>query len=46
MENIIFSIGHDAKKRRAKNYDITWSEFVTEMVADGEDNIFHAGSLK
>lgn len=32
MENIIFSIGHDAKKRRAKNYDITWSEFVTEMV--------------
>lgn len=32
MENIIFSIGHDAKKRRAKNYYITWSEFVTEMV--------------
>jgi hypothetical protein len=31
MENILFSIGNDAKSRRAKNYDMTWPEFVEEM---------------
>lgn len=32
MDNIIFSIGNDAKARRAKNYDMTWPEFVAEMM--------------
>lgn len=32
MENIIFSIGNDAKSRRAKNYDMTWPEFIAEMM--------------
>lgn len=32
MENIIFSIGNDAKARRAKNFDMSWSEFVAEMM--------------
>jgi len=31
MENILFSIGSDAKSRRAKNYDMSWPEFVEEM---------------
>lgn len=31
MENILFSIGNDAKSRRAKNYDMTWPEFIEEM---------------
>ncbi|EBA9760002.1 AAA family ATPase [Salmonella enterica] len=31
MENILFSIGNDAKSRRAKNYDTSWAEFVEEM---------------
>jgi hypothetical protein len=31
MENILFSIGNDAKSRRAKNYDMTWPEFIAEM---------------
>lgn len=31
MENILFSIGNDAKSRRAKNYDLTWPEFIEEM---------------
>ncbi|EAR5110816.1 AAA family ATPase [Salmonella enterica subsp. enterica serovar Cerro] len=32
MENILFSIGNDAKSRRAKNYDMTWPEFIAEMM--------------
>lgn len=32
MENILFSIGNDAKSRRAKNYDTTWPEFIAEMM--------------
>jgi len=32
MENILFSIGNDAKSRRAKNYDMTWPEFIAEMI--------------
>lgn len=32
MENILFSIGSDAKSRRAKNYDMTWPEFIAEMM--------------
>lgn len=32
MENIIFSIGNDAKSRRAKNFDMSWPEFVAEMM--------------
>lgn len=32
MENIIFSIGNDAKSRSAKNFDMTWPEFVAEML--------------
>lgn len=32
MENILFSIGNDAKSRRAKNYDMTWPEFIEEMM--------------
>ncbi len=28
---ILFSIGNDAKARRAKNYNMTWPEFVAEM---------------
>jgi RecA-family ATPase len=32
MENILFSIGNDAKSRRAKNYDTTWPEFIEEMM--------------
>lgn len=28
---ILFSIGNDAKARRAKNYNMTWSDFVEEM---------------
>lgn len=31
MENILFSIGNDAKSRRAKNYDTSWAEFIEEM---------------
>lgn len=31
MENILFSIGSDAKSKRAKNFDMTWPEFVAEM---------------
>lgn len=31
MENILFSIGNDAKAKRAKNYDMTWREFTAEM---------------
>lgn len=32
MENILFSIGNDAKSRRAKNFDMTWPEFIAEMM--------------
>lgn len=32
MDNIIFSIGNDAKSRRAKNFDMSWPEFVAEMM--------------
>lgn len=32
MENIIFSIGNDAKSRRAKNFDMSWPEFAAEMM--------------
>jgi hypothetical protein len=31
MNSIIFSLGNDARSRRAKNYDLTWPEFVAEM---------------
>lgn len=31
MENILFSIGNDAKSKRAKNFDLTWAEFTAEM---------------
>lgn len=32
MDNILFSIGNDAKSKRAKNYDMTWPEFIAEMM--------------
>lgn len=32
MENILFSIGNEAKSRRTKNFDMTWPEFVAEMM--------------
>lgn len=32
MENILFSIGNDARSKRAKNYDMTWPEFIAEMM--------------
>lgn len=32
MDNILFSIGHDAKKKRARNFDLTWPEFVADMM--------------
>lgn len=32
MENILFSTGNDAKSRRAKNFDMTWPEFIAEMM--------------
>lgn len=32
MENILFSIGHDARKKRARNFDLTWPEFVADMM--------------
>ena len=32
MENILFSVGHDAKKKRAKNFDMTWEEFVAYLM--------------
>jgi len=32
MDNILFSIGHDAKKKRARNFDLTWPEFIADMM--------------